>query len=122
MNAKTHILITGQSNSVTWSKRIPVTAVTAIRQINNITLMLLERHYWLETKTNKVRYQANNCSNASYQHLYIAYVEIANGVYAQCGTFSDTDLETRILQMAERVANRFDPNRIANYLDQIVPY
>lgn len=95
----THIKITGQHKLngewITWVKSVPSKWFTFIK-VNGVNMAYTKRNYYLDSKQGKIRYKTIDCNNASYEHLYIVYGEIADGVYAYCGTETNNHIDEKL--------------------------
>jgi len=103
MNRK-HIDITGSNKTQNWIKTVPAKAFNFINA-NGVTFAAVQRNYYLDSKTGKIRYQSTNCDNASYNHLYYVYIEFYPGIFAFCGTATDGD--NSMTQRIETALNKF---------------
>ena len=109
--------ITGQNKvngkSIQWVKSIPAHNFTFIT-VDGVTMATIERNYYLDSKTNKIRYQTGSCENATYNHLYVVYGEVYPGIFARLGVTTEdsvsemlTGKAAAIKRLTEQATDRF---------------
>lgn len=105
-----HIDIQGMSiKTGPWIHTVPAKPFTFLTA-DRVSFAIVERNYYLDTKTNKIKYQKTDCTMASYKHLYSVYMEVYPGLFA----FTETATETSITTVLNKYSKIYHENDYSN--------
>lgn len=77
---------------------------------NGVEFAITENNYYLDTKTDKIRYTFQDCTGSSYKHLYCVYMQVYPGIFAFCSTAGDDGL-TDVMNRFAKIYHDMDyPN------------
>lgn len=79
-------------------------------ETNRIAFAITENNYYLDTKTDKVRYHFMDCTNASWKHSYHVYMEVYPGLFAYCAQADENSLTDTL----ERYSKVYHENDYSN--------
>ena len=105
---------------ITWVKSIPAHNFTFIN-VNGVQFAAIERNYYLDQKTNTIRYQSHNCDNASYDHLYTLYAEVYPGIFAYAGVATEYSLTEKMERQALHF-NALEAETIEIFRNSLIRY
>ena len=105
---------------ITWVKSIPAHNFNFMT-INGVTFAVIERNYYLDQKTNTIRYQSHNCEQASYNHLYNLYAEVYPGIFAYAGITTENSLTEKLERQSANIKT-LESETIETFRTSLVRY
>lgn len=77
---------------------------------NGVEFAITENNYYLDTKTDKIKYIFQDCTNASYKHLYGVYMQVYPGIFAYVSIATENNLSDVMTRYAKIYHDMDYPN------------
>ena len=102
-----HIDIAGMNiHKGPWIHTRPAKNFTFITA-NGVEFAVTENNYYLDTKTDKIKYTFQDCAGSSYKHLYCVYMQAYPGIFAFVSTATENGL-TDIFERYSKIYHDYD--------------
>lgn len=122
-----YITVYGANKNIIWKKNILakhaeiIDGGTIAHAGNSFTFAFIERDYWLDIKTDKVRYSSTVGGQRSYKHLFNVYMEVAKDQYAYCGNCTENS-KYDVIRRKVKYFKALDKQTITDFLKSAVQY
>lgn len=113
-----HNLKTGEH--IYWVHTVPASNFRFM-SANGITMAWIARNYYLDQKTDKIRYSFMSCEGASYDHMYTLYAEVYPGILARYGVATEGNFSAKVQAITASV-KRLSEQDIADWCKDLVRY